>query len=91
MKVVLVIALVMLGGCSSFQESHYSNTSTPEGNVVVATGRAADVAAAANTTHNCPSCSQEQLDGTVKVSRPLLEQIGESVIIQSLRSGLLVF
>jgi len=33
------------------------NRSTKEGTVVTATGRSAEVAAGANTSHNCPTCA----------------------------------
>jgi len=50
----------LLVGCSTFEPSTYENRSTKDGNVVTATGKAADVAAGANTSHNCPSCADDQ-------------------------------
>jgi hypothetical protein len=55
-KLLIVLMTLSIVGCSTFQPSTYENTSTAAGNVVVATGRAADNAASSNTTHNCPSC-----------------------------------
>ncbi len=55
-KILIVWSILSIAGCSSFQPSKYENTSTAAGNVVIATGRAADNAASANTTYNCPSC-----------------------------------
>ena len=40
-----------------FEPSTYQNKSTKDGNVVTATGRAAEGAASANTSHNCPTCA----------------------------------
>jgi hypothetical protein len=56
MKNILILLSMFMVGCSTFQPSTYENQSTAEGNVVIATGRAADNAASSNTTHNCPSC-----------------------------------
>ena len=55
-KKILVGAVLLLGGCTTFESSTYENRSTKEGTVVTATGRAAEVAAGANTSHNCPTC-----------------------------------
>ena len=49
-----VAALTVLTAC---QTSTYENRSTKDENVVTATGKAAEVAAGANTSHNCPSCA----------------------------------
>lgn len=58
MKIVFALVLsVFVVGCSSFQPSTYENRNTPYGNEVVATGRAADNAASANQSMNCPSCT----------------------------------
>ena len=56
-KKMLVGAVLLLGGCTTFESSTYENRSTKEGTVVTATGRAAEVAAGANTSHNCPTCA----------------------------------
>jgi hypothetical protein len=60
-QVVFAAVFLCLPGCTLFQESHYSNHSTAQGNVVVATGEAAVQAARTNSTHNCPSCATENL------------------------------
>ena len=59
MTKIILMSFVILSGsaCSTFQESHYTNYNTPYGNVVHATGRAADNAALVNTSSNCPSCA----------------------------------
>ena len=61
MKNIFLIfcSLAYLAGCSTFESSTYENRSTEDENVVTATGKAAEVAAGANTSHNCPSCSTE--------------------------------
>jgi hypothetical protein len=57
MHAVLFLCLLMLGGCATWTTpSTYSNYSTPTGNIVQAKGQAAQYAAAANTSYNCPSC-----------------------------------
>jgi hypothetical protein len=56
-KSLMLFGVLVVSGCSSFQASHYENRSTAAGTVVTATGKAAEVAAAANTSHNCPSCA----------------------------------
>ena len=56
-KKMLVGAVLLLGGCTTFESSTYEHRSTKEGTVVTATGRAAEVAAGANTSHNCPTCA----------------------------------
>jgi hypothetical protein len=53
----IIILMVTLTGCSTFQPSHYSNYNTPYGNVVTASGVAANNAAIVNTSSNCPSCT----------------------------------
>lgn len=55
--------LVLLAGC---QTSTYENRSTKDENVVTATGKAAEVAAGANTSHNCPSCSTDEASGETR-------------------------
>ena len=61
MKIINVAIVIFLflttSGCSTFQSSNYTNYNTPYGNVVKASGRAADNAALANTSYNCPSCA----------------------------------
>ena len=59
MKNALLMAcsLAYLAGCSALESSTYENRSTKDENVVTATGKAAEVAAGANTSHNCPSCT----------------------------------
>lgn len=57
MKKILVLSLILLSGCSSFQPSTYTNYNTPYGNVIRATGTAASNSALANTSYNCPSCA----------------------------------
>lgn len=53
LKVAISMACAsILVGCSTFQPSHYTNYNTPNGNHVVASGRAADNAAFSNTSHN---------------------------------------
>jgi hypothetical protein len=54
---VLMFILVVSTGCTSMQQSVYTNESTPYGNKVYATGNAAVAAASVNTTSNCPSCA----------------------------------
>jgi hypothetical protein len=58
MKIILLLPIVFATGCSSFQASNYVNRNTPYGNHIEATGRAADLAASANRSNNCPSCTQ---------------------------------
>jgi uncharacterized protein YceK len=50
-KLIIVISILVLGGCSSFQSSNYSNRNTPYGNQIEATGAAATAAASVNTSH----------------------------------------
>jgi len=57
MKKLLLVSLLLIGGCSSLQPSTYTNYNTPYGNVVKATGTAANNSALANTSYNCPSCA----------------------------------
>ena len=58
-KLILIAALLLLSGCAAWNTpSTYSNHNTPNGNVVTAQGRAAENAASANTSHNCPSCAR---------------------------------
>ena len=54
---VLTFVALLVSGCSIFEPSAYENRSTKDGNVVTATGRAAEGAASANTSHNCPTCA----------------------------------
>jgi PBP1b-binding outer membrane lipoprotein LpoB len=49
--IILVIGIFLLGGCSSFQPSKYSNYNSPHGNQIEATGAAATAAASVNTSH----------------------------------------
>ena len=58
-KLIFVTALLLvLSGCAAWNTpSTYSNHNTPTGNVVIAKGRAAENAASANTSYNCPSCA----------------------------------
>jgi hypothetical protein len=60
MKYFSVIIILLFMGCSTFQPSKYTNYNTPNGNVVEATGAAAEAAASANTSHY----------GTNNVNRP---------------------
>jgi hypothetical protein len=53
----ILVCIVLIGGCTSFQPSVYTNESTPYGNKVYATGKAAVQAGSVNTTFNCPSCA----------------------------------
>ena len=53
----LTFVALLASGCSMFEPSAYENRSTKDGNVVTATGRAAEGAASANTSHNCPTCA----------------------------------
>ena len=54
-------AVAMLSGCAAWTTpSTYSNHSTAAGNAIVAQGRAAQYAAMANTSYNCPSCASGQ-------------------------------
>ena len=56
---VIAALLLMLSACAAWNTpSTYSNHNTPTGNVVTAQGRAAENAASANTSHNCPSCAR---------------------------------
>jgi PBP1b-binding outer membrane lipoprotein LpoB len=48
---VIVVGMFLLGGCSSFQPSKYSNYNSPHGNQIEATGAAATAAASVNTSH----------------------------------------
>ena len=58
MKNAFALTLILTTvGCSTFQPSTYENRSTGEQTVITATGRAADNAAAASTSHNCPTCT----------------------------------
>ena len=59
MRICSILAFVALvvSGCSMFEPSTYENKSTKDGNVVTATGKAAEGAASANTSHNCPTCA----------------------------------
>ena len=53
----VVFSALLASGCSMFEPSTYENKSTKDGNVVTATGKAAEGAASANTSHNCPTCA----------------------------------
>ena len=55
--VSFTLSALLVSGCSIFEASAYENRSTKDGNVVTATGRAAEGAASANTSHNCPTCA----------------------------------
>jgi hypothetical protein len=59
MRICSTLAFVafVVSGCSMFEPSTYENKSTKDGNVVTATGKAAEGAASANTSHNCPTCA----------------------------------
>ena len=54
---IITVAALVVSGCSMFEPSTYENKSTKDGNVVTATGKAAEGAASANTSHNCPTCA----------------------------------
>ena len=56
-SLLLLGGIFLASGCTTFESSTYENKSTKEGTVVTATGRAAEVAAGANTSHNCPTCA----------------------------------
>jgi uncharacterized protein (UPF0333 family) len=56
-QLLTLVFLIISSGCSSFQTSNYVNYNTPYGNVIKASGRAADNAAQANNSYNCPSCT----------------------------------
>lgn len=67
---LMIISITYLTGCSTLESSTYENRSTGDENVVTATGKAGEVAAGANTSHNCPSCSAESSDmGATTASR----------------------
>ena len=56
--IFIAATLLALSGCAAWNTpSTYSNHNTPNGNVVTAQGRAAENAASANTSYNCPSCA----------------------------------
>jgi cytoskeletal protein RodZ len=63
LRAVMLGLLVLLASC---QSSTYENRSTKDENVVTATGKAAEVAAGANTSHNCPSCSADEASGETR-------------------------
>lgn len=69
--------LVLLAGC---QTSTYENRSTKDENVVTATGKAAEVAAGANTSHNCPSCEEDNAtSSSAPRSKPSPSKTDESL------------
>ena len=59
MRSLLIVGVVLVSGCSTFESSRYEHRSTPEETVVVASGRAAEEAARSSTVYNCPSCGSE--------------------------------
>lgn len=59
----LFLSIFFLSGCSSLESSTYENRSTKDETVVTASGKAAEVAAGANTSHNCPSCAPDSTQG----------------------------
>jgi len=76
---ILTFTLLIGGGCSTLESSTYQNRSTGSGNAVIATGRAAEAAASANTSHNCPTCvSNENAKGSVSAPNQRKRRAEES-------------
>ena len=76
---VLAFTLLIESGCSTLESSTYQNRSTGSGNDVIATGRAAEAAASANTSHNCPTCvSNENAKGSVSAPNQRKRRAEES-------------
>ena len=76
---VLAFTLLIESGCSTLEPSTYQNRSTGSGNDVIATGRAAEAAASANTSHNCPTCvSNENAKGSVSAPNQRKTRVEES-------------
>ena len=69
MRFWLIVGVVLVSGCSTFESSRYDHRSTPDETVVVATGRAAEEAARSSTVYNCPSCGSES-SGTPSSPNP---------------------
>ena len=69
---------IALGACSSLESSTYENRSTKDETVVTATGKAAEVAAGANTSHNCPSCGPDSPSGSASTQDPPQTKVEES-------------
>ena len=80
MKTVLstIVISFALGACSSLESSTYENRSTKDETVVTATGKAAEVAAGANTSHNCPSCGPDSPSGSASTQDPPKTKVEES-------------
>ena len=68
--VSFTLSALLVSGCSMFEPSAYENRSTKDGNVVTATGRAAEGAASANTSHNCPTCAPNASAGGSTSNQP---------------------
>lgn len=79
MRLLLLLGGIFLAsGCTTFESSTYDNKSTKEGTVVTATGRAAEVAAEANTSHNCPTCAPPTSTSPSTTSNATQTQIDEA-------------
>lgn len=60
---ILMLSMALLGACAQWQTAPvYSQTQTPTQTQTNAQGSAADYAAMANITFNCPSCTDAQKD-----------------------------
>lgn len=81
-SLLLLGGIFLASGCTTFESSTYENKSTKEGTVVTATGRAAEVAAGANTSHNCPTCvsSTSRSPGTTgSATQTQVDKAGERI------------
>ena len=75
MRSWLIVGVVLVSGCSTFESSRYEHRSTPEETVVVASGRAAEEAARSSTVYNCPSCGSEVQGHQVRPIRVELSRL----------------
>lgn len=73
-------AALPLGGCTTFESPTHENNSTMDSTMVTATGRAADVSAGANTSHNCPDCAPTTSSATQTQVDMAGERIAHSAI-----------
>ena len=60
-KTLLIVSVLWLSGCANWTTAPvYSQSQTPTSTQTNAQGSAADYAAMANVTFNCPSCTDAQ-------------------------------
>lgn len=86
-SLLLLGGIFLASGCTTFESSTYENKSTKEGTVVTATGRAAEVAAGANTSHNCPSCGSEDSGASGSPNSSRTQTVADEVVDRAIEDA----